>query len=187
MCSTQLSARLVWIERLSRSVNIFGISFVCYWPSVCPVRSISLIWFIHDLCLCYAVVGVKRYVWWKIYNPVFQWQFHFYTLAEKHNSFQQETWVNIKMCSIKIMTAFLVWLKEPHNFVATHLLNLEKPNNVSQFAVFLKKEKRCEIVYSARLQIYTLFLISIVYYTCWGRHTLSSDTSYLISFKSLLW
>lgn len=57
---------------------------------------------------------------------MFQWQFHFYTLAQKRNSFQQEKWVDVKMNFIKILTAFLVWLKAPHSFIATHLLNLEK-------------------------------------------------------------
>lgn len=44
------------------------------------------------------------------------------------------------------MDTFLVWLKAPHNFVATHLLNLEKLNSASQFAIF-KKEKYCGIMH----------------------------------------
>lgn len=69
--NTQTASSQVFVDIdtvYSRSANILGISFFHYWPSVCSVRSISLIWYIHDLCLYYAVFGVKvMYVWWIIY------------------------------------------------------------------------------------------------------------------------
>lgn len=78
------------------------------------------------------------------------------------------------------MTAFLVWLKAPHNVVAPHLLNLEKLSNALQFVIFKKRKIPWDYVYSAHVQIYAWLSINIVYYACCGRHTLSSNTSYLI-------